>query len=61
MLDETGAVSAYLMSDPPLAGQVALLFSLDGGVPTLDVIDPSTGEQYAFTFSTDVSPATPSP
>ncbi len=61
ILDETGAASVYLMSDPPLAGQVALTFGLDGGVPSLAVIDPATGEQYTFTFSTDISFATPSP
>jgi len=61
ILDESGAVSAYLMSDPPLAGQVAVMFTVIDGLPVLNVIDPTTGEQYPFTFATEISAATPAP
>ena len=62
LLDESGAVSAYLLSDPLLAGQVALTFGMEDGVPSLAVIDPSSGEAYMLTPAGETrAAATPSP
>ncbi len=37
------------------------MFTVIDGLPVLNVIDPTTGEQYSFTFATEISAATPAP
>ena len=55
-----GADATYLTSDLPLAGVATVTFARDDGAPVMTFTDPTTGENYAFTFVGAAGPhATP--